>query len=821
MLNRALGKSQTHSWGAIQDGSGGLVDAGDPRYLTLWKSYFKDLGNPKPLENLPEGIKARRAQISDAVENPRFWETPGDLPHAVQQLNVPLTEEEVDLAVSQLPMGKAAGPDGFSNEILKAVGTAALLPILGRLWDEEVHPDQWNLSTIVPLAKGGDATKLSNTRGISLMSHVCKMYGSILNRRLVKYMEGQKKLIAEQGGFRPEKACSDHIFVLHETLRRRKLSQQSSFLLFVDLSKAYDRVWRTGLVYKLARLGVQGKMLRVLHDLYQRTSAVVRVNGETSGEFELEVGVRQGDVLSPLLFDAFINDLVQPLKDMGIGVGVPGLPARVSPFDPQLDKFLGQLWADDVVFVGESVGQLREALRVVDEWCQTWGMAVNAAKCGLMVVSPDPGEVDAFARGVARGPFVVQGESIPVVSEYKYLGVIFSQDLLWVNEIQQRAVKVRDAIFRHARVLRDSRLTVTVRRHLLSTKILPVAHYACEIWGTDEKACAPVEAVLSTAYRMVLGASGAAARVALAWELGLAPLHVTAQKRRVCHFLKLLRGSDSTAHKWCRSLLHSQHQMTTKSWLWRRRCVRDSLALGVSEAELGRLTGNHTLWEQLKKRVKGNTDKIAMQYFRKKCEVSPGWLSVYPMWHDGEETLSTPEYFRAQEFIKGNQVLFAIRAGSLFLNDRVSKVAPERGMMCRSCSEAAIETPEHFMRCPALEHLRMEWAATHAEVAQDPVAFDTIVHGPLQPLWLFHHAGPLPSCRAALEPSPASSPLFPGLSEASSQTLIKARAKALMQMWQKRNSILGVALEPSAQGKSGSGVKAFGTTEQIEAIHTP
>ena len=507
-LNRALGRGQAHRWGAIQDGRGGLVEPGDPGYLPLWRDYFRALGNPKPQEELPAAVRARRDAITQAVADPSFVVSPLHPSEAVQKLNAPLSESEVAGVLRSLPAGKAAGPDGFANEILKAVGASGLFPILGRLWEDEVHPDQWNLSTIVPLPKGGDASQLGNTRGISLMSHVCKLYGSILNQRLVEYMEGQRKLVPEQGGFRPGKGCSDHIFVLHEVLARRRLENKATYLMFVDMSKAYDRVWRAGLLYKLAELGVKGKMLRVLQELYRRTTAVVRVNGESSDEFELEVGVRQGDVLSPLLFDAFINDLVSPLKKAGGGVSVPGgATVRESPFCAQLDKFFALLWADDVVFVGETVDQLRLALRVLDDWCQTWGMAVNAAKCGLMEVSPCPLAATTLAQEVEREPFAVQGERIPVVTVYKYLGVHLTPDLLWTTEIHERTKKVRDAIFAHARVLRNPSLAVSVRRHVLVTKILPVALYASEFWGTDVKACAPVEAMVATAYRMVLGAS--------------------------------------------------------------------------------------------------------------------------------------------------------------------------------------------------------------------------------------------------------------------------------------------------------------------------
>jgi hypothetical protein len=193
------------------------------------------------------------------------------------------------------------------------------------------------------------------------------------------------------------------------------------------------------------------------------------------------------------------------------------------------------------------------------------------------------------------------------------------------------------------------------------------------------------------------------------------------------------------------------------------------------------------------------------------------------LWRQGQETLGPQEYFNTLNFIKGNQVLFAIRAGSLFLNERVTKLAPERGALCRSCC-AAKETPDHFLSCPkysaAREAFAEAWGAR--DVTSDPEVYDTILHGALPPLSLLLKAGPPPSCRAALEPSPATSSLFLKMRSATSQALLEGRARALYQMWDQRNASLGASLASSqAQGYYGSGVKAVGTTDQIRAISPP
>src|SRR4051812_574589 len=110
----------------MKDGQGKLIEAGDPQYLGLWQDYFRALGNPKPVVGLPAQVVAKHDMIKRAVDDPKFWANPSEPSEAVQQLNRALSVEEVEESIRSAPMGKSSGPDGFSNEILKAVGAAGI-----------------------------------------------------------------------------------------------------------------------------------------------------------------------------------------------------------------------------------------------------------------------------------------------------------------------------------------------------------------------------------------------------------------------------------------------------------------------------------------------------------------------------------------------------------------------------------------------------------------------------------------------------------------------------------------------------------------------
>ena len=130
----------------------------------------------------------------------------------------------------------------------------------------EQIPEDLMKGVSFPIYKDGDRRNPNNYRGISLLSKVGKLYSSILNRRLVKWTEENGIVLEEQGGFRPGRGCSDQIFVLMSILKGR--IGKKTFGCFIDLRKAYDRVWRTGLWKGLWDEGIRGKIWRVLKNMY-------------------------------------------------------------------------------------------------------------------------------------------------------------------------------------------------------------------------------------------------------------------------------------------------------------------------------------------------------------------------------------------------------------------------------------------------------------------------------------------------------------------------------------------------------------------------
>ena len=164
-------------------------------------------------------------------------------------------------------------------------------------FDSGKIPDVWRRAIISPIPK--DTTKDNriplNYRGISLQSSVAKLYSALLNSRLLCYLEDNNILVDEQNGFRRNRSCQDHIFVLSSILRNRLVNGLSTFVTFIDLKKAFDYVNRDSLMYKLLVNGVDGKMYNSIKAMYHNTNACVKINSLYTDWFETNIGVRQGD----------------------------------------------------------------------------------------------------------------------------------------------------------------------------------------------------------------------------------------------------------------------------------------------------------------------------------------------------------------------------------------------------------------------------------------------------------------------------------------------------------------------------------------------
>ena len=186
------------------------------------------------------------------------------------------------------------------------------------------------------------------------METLLKLVTTIVARRLQAAMDATDPLCREQAGFRTKEECAAQFTALHDVCLRRRLDHRRTLLAFIDFKTAFDSVPHAALLCKLKARGVCGHTLSFIRALYSNPSFQVVLAGGARGEkVAVERGVRQGCPLSPLLFNIYIDDILQGCK----GVTVPGLD----------NKLRGLLFADDVVLLAHDIKSMKGTLRVAEE----------------------------------------------------------------------------------------------------------------------------------------------------------------------------------------------------------------------------------------------------------------------------------------------------------------------------------------------------------------------------------------------------------------------------------------------------------------------
>jgi len=221
------------------------------------------------------------------------------------------------------------------------------------------------------------------------------LYARVLQRRLAAFL--QEHIVDEQAGFSAGKGCDDNLCIMTDVMERKVGNREALYVALVDMRAAFDTVWRDGLWHKLQAMGIPHKLIRVLKEIYSHGKFRVVANSEAGEDVEAATaGVLQGDVLSPDLFKAFINDLPQFLGNAGC-TGVNVSDAR---------KAILLLFADDILLWGDTQAELQLQLDSVRDYCRLWQLEVSAPKTKILL-SP---------HAKLDGPLQYDGKDLEVVA---------------------------------------------------------------------------------------------------------------------------------------------------------------------------------------------------------------------------------------------------------------------------------------------------------------------------------------------------------------------------------------------------------------------
>ena len=391
MIKRLGPRQNTEIPLEIIDNNGQIV-CDIPAVLDHWKLEFHNLYNKSNLENNVDEVKTVFTNNMDE----------------------PFCISEVSKAIQHAKNGKAPGPDGLPYDIFKNEASTQLLTVLfNKCYFTGLSPSIWTKAYIKPIPKSKtlDTRVPINYRGISLLCCIAKLYSATLNKRLLNYLENHTFLVDEQNGFRPKRACIDHLHSLTCIIRNRKNINMDTFVCFVDMSKAFDHLDRQ-LLYNTLKscINIGQNMYSAIISLYTNTCCRIQLNNYFTEFFDVLAGVKQGDVLSTTLFAIYINSLAEKIKSMNKGINIAGHNISIL------------LYADDIALIAENEENLQSMLHCLSDWCHTWKMNINQSKTKVMHFRRTNKQITNFT-------FSCGDHNISLIDKYKYLGCMLNEHL--------------------------------------------------------------------------------------------------------------------------------------------------------------------------------------------------------------------------------------------------------------------------------------------------------------------------------------------------------------------------------------------------------
>ena len=181
-------------------------------------------------------------------------------------------------------------------------------------------PEAWKRSRVTLIHKGNGKPKekIENYRPIAVMNVMAKVFGTVINEKLKRWAEENKVWGEEQAGFRKGRGGLENIvFVMRDIIEKYKKSGKGLYLVFLDIEKAYDTVDRQRLFSLLKHIGMDCKVVKVLEDFYKNNEVKFTLGTVNTGWIKNNVGVRQGCVMSPTLFNIYLEELLTRIRVSG------------------------------------------------------------------------------------------------------------------------------------------------------------------------------------------------------------------------------------------------------------------------------------------------------------------------------------------------------------------------------------------------------------------------------------------------------------------------------------------------------------------------
>ena len=431
--------------------------------ITLAKSPNDNTDDPYEVSNIfNEHFSTVGQRLSKKLENPSSDHKISPTSNIKQSQKSfflqPITEKEVKLYIQMLNINKASKSDSIPTKYIKfssKIISSFLMKIFNQCMSQGVFPDKLKTAEIIPIFKKGNKTNPSNYRPISLLSAFSKIFERHIYVQIHQFLTKHKLLYRNQYAFREFSTTDAAVSQISEQISSKIEDGLVTCATFVDLAKAFDTIDFKILTNKLHSYGIRGLPAKLISNYLSNRKQNVTLNGKKSKTANIKCGVPQGSILGPLLFLIYINDL---------------------PNSTQMDV---KLFADDACFIqyNQNFTDLEKTtnmeLAKVDNWMKTNKLTINYDKTNYIIFTKQDKNVEFKLQ--------MNSNTIQMVQETKYLGVIIDANLNWKSQIQTVKTKLSRACYIMSKI--KHYVDSGTLKMIYYSLIFPHINYCVCVWG--------------------------------------------------------------------------------------------------------------------------------------------------------------------------------------------------------------------------------------------------------------------------------------------------------------------------------------------------
>lgn len=549
------------------------------------------------------------------------------------------------------------------------------------------YPESWGIGYIIPIFKGGDPTQAQNYRGITLNNILAKIYSQVLLNRLTKWTKKYETITDFQYGYQAGKRTADCIFMLQSIISKVLNSGQKLYSIFIDYEKCYDKINRSFLWQKLLSEKVSTKMTKAIKAMYSVVRSSIKHNQKTSDFINSNIGVKQGDPSSSLLFMMFVNDIIE-----NINTNIDGI------FTIDEIKLFLLLYADDQVLFATSPLSVQSMLTDIENYCNTWGLKINTDKTKVLI----------FEKGRhTKYEFYLYNEKLEIVTSFKYLGIYFFKDGNLARTQKCIAEHASKAMYRLFAIFNQYEFTTREKCKLFDKLVSSVLYYSSEIWGFHIGK--DIENIHTKFLRKLLCVNKSTNLIGLYGELGRVPLRVMRKVHLTRYWIKLLKLNDDSVTKIMYKMLKNDADnnisYNNTNWAYQIKTMINDIGLTELWINQDTLTNNNTTYiMQIKQRLLDNYYQTWYTDIQ-----SSQRLSSYARY---KTSLTLEPYLDIIMNKKYKIVLSRFRLSSHTLEIERGRYhnIPRDERICKCCNLNTIESEYHFLLvCPLYLNLRRQY----------------------------------------------------------------------------------------------------------------